>query len=374
MKKRPSILIISDLFPLSEKDYAGIYVVDYANSVKPWFDVAVFHPKLISPQKGIGKKSLFGLEVTTYSYTNHPIGKLKKLVAYNAWFKQATAIGSKIGKFDLIHAHGSALAGNVARRIAKLQNIPYVITEHTGPFSTISDNKMRLKYCKTAVQDAAALLNVSLHSQQEMNSAGVSHPKQQVTFNPINDDLFKLGLAVRKKQFSFVSRFDEFKGGLRTVKAFYDAGLTDFGWSLVMVGEGEELNQITEFVKKYQLSSVSVLGFQTKEKIVDIMQESAAFVFPSRHETFGLVVAESLACGTPVICTNQTAPSEYTDANSCIPINPESIEEIGGAMLRIANQGDGFNHEVIARRTKEAFGLEAFGAKLKDIYLQHIQS
>lgn len=374
MKKRYKILVVSDLFPLNDTDYTGIYVADYANCVQPWFDVEIFHPRLVSEQPGISEKQLFGLKVTRYTHTDQPVGKLQKLIAYRSWFRKAAQIGNELGKFDLIHAHGATLAGNVAQKIAKLQNIPYVVTEHTGPFSTISSNSMRLKFCKSAVAKACALLNVSQHSQNEMNSAGVSHSEQQVTYNPVNDKIFQpADPAEIKKQFIFVSRLDEFKGGLRTVTAFHQTGLEKAGWSLVMIGEGEEQESIKSYIQQHSLQSVQLTGFLTKSAIAKGLRESAAMVFPSRHETFGLVAAESLICGAPVISTNRTAPAEFTDETNAIAIDPDSIDEIKVAMLQIAEGNIEFNRKSIAQNAIHAFGMEAFGTRLKELYLRHIR-
>jgi glycosyltransferase involved in cell wall biosynthesis len=53
-----------------------------------------------------------------------------------------------------------------------------------------------------------------------------------------------------------------------------------------------------------------VRGFVPKEELVGLVQEAAALLFPTRHEGFGLPVAEAMACGTPVVATPDPAVRE----------------------------------------------------------------
>jgi glycosyltransferase involved in cell wall biosynthesis len=53
-----------------------------------------------------------------------------------------------------------------------------------------------------------------------------------------------------------------------------------------------------------------VRGFVSKEELVRLTQEAAALVFPTRHEGFGLPVAEAMAAGTPVVATPDPAVRE----------------------------------------------------------------
>ena len=49
-------------------------------------------------------------------------------------------------------------------------------------------------------------------------------------------------------------------------------------------------------------------GFKDKEDLPALYQQADVFVFPSRTDTFGLVLLEAMACGTPVAAFPVTGP------------------------------------------------------------------
>ena len=68
----------------------------------------------------------------------------------------------------------------------------------------------------------------------------------------------------------------------------------------LIVGDGP----LKEDLQKIAPSNMSMVGFLGGEQLVEAYANSDILVFPSATETFGNVVLESLACGTPVIGAN----------------------------------------------------------------------
>ena len=62
-----------------------------------------------------------------------------------------------------------------------------------------------------------------------------------------------------------------------------------------------------------------------------------ALVFPSLNEGFGLVVLEAMACGTPAIIGDGTAPA-WVAGNSGLRVDPTDIDSIAEGIERIVSE------------------------------------
>lgn len=80
------------------------------------------------------------------------------------------------------------------------------------------------------------------------------------------------------------------------------------GYSKIMVGDGP---MRAEYERRYP--DVEFVGFQTGRDLAAYYQMADAFVFPSRWETFGIVMIESMACGTPVAAYPAPGPMDVID-------------------------------------------------------------
>jgi glycosyltransferase involved in cell wall biosynthesis len=114
--------------------------------------------------------------------------------------------------------------------------------------------------------------------------------------------------------------------------------------------------------------SVRMLGYVDDADLPGLYTASAAFVYPSFYEGFGLPVLEAMACGAPVITSNVSSLPEVT-GDAAILINPHSVQDLAGALQRVLRDGDlraALSERAIERAGK--FTWEQTARKTLEVY------
>jgi glycosyltransferase involved in cell wall biosynthesis len=95
--------------------------------------------------------------------------------------------------------------------------------------------------------------------------------------------------------------------------------------SKLIVGDGPDLNKL-----RARFPEALFVGYQFGEALVRHLAAADVFVFPSRTDTFGLVMLEAMACGTPVAAYPVTGPIDVVreGVSGCLD------EDLGAAVLR----------------------------------------
>lgn len=101
--------------------------------------------------------------------------------------------------------------------------------------------------------------------------------------------------------------------------------------------EGEKENLLLQINKSNLEESVFLIGSISGQDKVDFLANADLFCLPSHNENFGIVYAESLAAGTPIIASKNTPWSEVEEYN-CGRWIENSIEKTSKAMGKILNK------------------------------------
>jgi glycosyltransferase involved in cell wall biosynthesis len=111
------------------------------------------------------------------------------------------------------------------------------------------------------------------------------------------------------------------------------------GAVLVVVGEGPERRVLEQRARALELGDrVRFAGEIGERSLVDHYQAATCTVVPSRSlEGFGLVVLESLACGTPAVVTNVGGlPEAIADLDRSLVLRPNDPDALQRRLLAVA--------------------------------------
>lgn len=115
------------------------------------------------------------------------------------------------------------------------------------------------------------------------------------------------------------------------------------------------------------LSYVQYIPHTSKEKLIDIYRENDIFVMPSKTETFGLVYAEAMSQGLPVIYTRgQGFDGQFEEGEVGYSVDCKDKEEISMKIIDIIN-----NYDVISRNAinlVDRYNWNIICEKYNDIY------
>lgn len=200
--------------------------------------------------------------------------------------------------------------------------------------------------------------------------------KVSYIYNPIDiEDIDKKSLEFipdeyQKNEFNIlaIGRFMPQKAFARLITVC--AGLRDEGlkFKLNIIGEGPEEDIIKEKISELDMKdNIRLLGF--KENPYPYIKEADLFVCASIHESYCLVVAESLVVGTPVVSTMCTGPIELLD-NGRYGLLVENSEAglCDGIREMICNPEKLSDYKKKTRERREFFSIEESMKAWDDIW------
>jgi glycosyltransferase involved in cell wall biosynthesis len=226
---------------------------------------------------------------------------------------------ARAGEFDVVNDHtgmlGAVLGGSV--------ETPVVHTVH-GPLDGEPGEVYELI---DKVAPNVGLISISMNQRKprpHLNWIANCHNALDFEFYP-----FK---PTRGDYLLFLGRLSPDKGAHRAIAVAMETGL-----SLKIAGKKQDPKELTyfhEFVEPHLVDGIEYLGEVSHGEKVELLQNARATLFPIEwEEPFGLVMIESMACGTPVIATRWGAvPEVIEDGRSGIIVDdyriiPAALEE-----------------------------------------------
>lgn len=287
-----------------------------------------------------------------------------------------------IKRLSIIHTHSPFVTGWMGLRYARRFNIPLVYTYHTQlekyahyiPFDTKTTQRAANALTRLYANAADAVVVPTQPMRERLRDLAVTS-RIEVVPSAIDVDAFgagrrredirsRFGAGERDRLMLFVSRLAAEKNvglALETLAHGSDPALR-----LVIVGDGPARENLQRQAVMLGIADrVMFAGELARSALPDVYASSDVFLFPSTTETQGLVLAEAMASGCPVVGVDTPQSREVVrDGGELVE---GTAGQLSAAVGRVTSRSDGD----LRRRAKlaaQAFGMTLQRSRIEDLY------
>jgi glycosyltransferase involved in cell wall biosynthesis len=290
--------------------------------------------------------------------------------AYPLWEQVRLPVYARRRRPTVLHA-----PGNSAPRVRPPPSTRFVVTVHDFIFLepwrlTSARQRLGRIYRRWALPAAITradwLICVSNATREQLLRR---YPEQaeRVSVIPtaIGDDLFVSEPDSRVETTSFLAfgGIDPRKNVDRIVQAFSQVRAQLPDAELVLVGAQGGL-------RGQHAQGVRALGYVTEPELRALYRQSAALVYPSLSEGFGVPILEAMALGVPVITADRD-PMRELGGDVAILVDPEKTDAIASAMIQVSRGRDALKATADrGRRRAQAFAASRVAEQVVELYLR----
>lgn len=212
---------------------------------------------------------------------------------------------------DYIHIATEGPMGVYARRYLKIKRIPYTSAYHTKFPEAVKKIAKVPEFLTWPLirwfhANSQTVLTTTNSMVEQLESKGFKN-NVRAWSRGVNREIFQPKETGDKKGALVLLNVGRVSAE-KNLTAFYDIKIP--GAIKIQVGDGP-------MRKKYErmYPDVSFVGAKRGESLAYYYNLADVFVFPSKWDTFGLVMIEAMACGTPVAAYPVQGPLDVIDKN-----------------------------------------------------------
>ena len=379
------IAIVTPLYPLSKDCDSGIamHYHHLANGLKAlghevivyFFPYEVFESKVFNQgnltiyQVGCSLPKIFFFK---------GLGRLLKSLRILEWYptlifqKQICEFLKKRVKADKIEIIESTSNRGLLARYAKFKDRPPICTRVSTTMASSYRNaklaasinyriESRLEY-QQIVRSDSLITHTIAHSVELENEIGVSHKNFKIISHGI--PIPPLQIKTNKSEWIsvlFVGRLERRKGIEVLIKAIPLVLKSNCTVLFKIIGADADGISDSYSSDSEIRQNIQFLGKVKTDELINAYQNCDIFVAPSYYESFGLIYAEAMAWGKPVIGTKVGGiPDVVEDNKNGILVPPGNEIELASAIIRLADSHELRSSMGLAgrKRIKENFSVE----------------
>ncbi len=304
------------------------------------------------------------------------------------WYKQkkirqAISNNININIFSLVHAHTVFTDGGIALWLKKKYGIPYIVAVRNTDINVFFKYLFFLRnHGRSILTNSDRIIFLSPISKESLyskyfSSSNYNSLNKKTVVIPNGIDTFWLENTPQKFKddndgvirIIYAGVVNKNKNILSTIEACKI--LIQKGHSIVYTVVGRVEDQtILESINQYHFTNY--MQAQPKEKLIELYRSNDIFVMPSYNETFGLVYAEAISQGLPVIYSKgQGFDGQFENGLVGYSVEANDTAEIANAILRLfMRKSEMFESCIIASKK---FDWKAISRNYVNLYQEIIK-
>jgi len=279
-------------------------------------------------------------------------------------------------KPDIIHAQHLWITPYAALKTG----LPYVVTAHGTDLKGFRKDKRYHPYALKGAQNAKKIITISKQVDQDTKELyKIKDERRRIIQNGYDEELFKPKDITREEVLErfniskipeyivfFAGKLAHFKGVDILLKAakIYGNQLNERVMTLI-AGNGVLYDELVKLKNSLGLKNTFFLGHINQAQLVDLYNIADVSTVPSRSEPFGLVAIEALACGTPVVGTNQGGLPDFIKEDVGTLVEVEDDIALAGAIINELTRKD--KEERRKRAYEYAFNNFSWKSRIKEV-------
>ena len=379
------IALVSHSYPTKDRPAQATFIKNEAHLIAEQHITDIYIPSVFalpfqSQFKRTRNPAESRLSVQKIYYLSIPKNRFASITRYFLSLALGRALESQPP--DVVHLHWLYPSGLAAPEL-KERGYPVVITIHGGDWNRELNNPTLEKLKRESIVAADKLVCVGKTIQHEV-AAEFPELSDKICHIPhgINTDLFKP--PENKSRIKHHLKWpDQTVHLLSIANLYYEKGvdllIQAFGFLehkkethlhiIAPNSDSEEKESIQRLIKKHKIENqVTFYPQQNQKDIVLFLQAADILISPSRNEGFGLVVAEAISCGTPVVAAKSGGPEEIVSDTSGILVEKENSMALKEGISALTSHLDQYNSKFMHQEIKEKFSTAAKKEKLMEVY------
>jgi glycosyltransferase involved in cell wall biosynthesis len=279
-------------------------------------------------------------------------------------------------RFDLIHAHFAFPDGVVAGRLGSRYGVPVLVTEHAlwRPWMDAYPGVARV----VAREAGRVRFRIAVSRAVKDGIVAIAGHEERVRVIPVGVDGEAFPLKAGKtdsEHILFVGHITLNKGVDLLLGAFARIASARPAATLTLVGGGpypgtrdQEDELRTRAAALGFGERIRFLGSQPPEEVARRMRESAVLVLPSRRESFGAVLVEALASGTPVVATRCGGPEDVITEENGVLVEASDEAALARGIDRVVSSPDRYEPARLRDEALARFSWARVASETESLY------